>query len=173
MVSKNTMFLKTCIFWKCCKNVIQVVDFRRWDHCKTLHFSSPAVIPRKYLWISSRKDHFQKSDVFAMSKRKVVRETTSGWSEKPHRPRDPSENHANTIGKRDVFESVPVAGDILRFRARQTLEIHAFLSSPTWNWIRISINLRILVRSKKNGSVYRFGVTCDPSSRSQVASSRF
>ena len=73
------------------------------------------------------KDHFQKSDIFATSKRKVVRETTSGWSEKPHRPRDPSENHANTIGKRDVFENVPVAADILRFRARQTLEIRVVL----------------------------------------------
>ena len=77
------------------------------------------------------KDYFQKSDVFAMSKRRVHRETTSGCTEKPHRPRDPSENHANTIGKRAVFENVPVAADISRFPARQTMQIHAFLSSPT------------------------------------------
>ena len=75
------------------------------------------------------KDHFQKSNVFAMSKRERLREITWRCSEKSHRPQDPSENHANTIGKRDVFENVPVAGDILRFRARQTLGIHAFLSS--------------------------------------------
>ena len=66
-----------------------------------------------------------------MSKCEVHRETTSGCTEKPHRPRDPSENHANTIGKRDVFENGAVAADILRFRARQTLGIYAFLSSPT------------------------------------------
>ena len=77
------------------------------------------------------KDHFQKSDIFAMSKRGVLRETTSGCSEKPHRPRDPSENDANTIGKRDVFENVPVAADISRFRALKTVEIHCFLSSST------------------------------------------
>ena len=77
------------------------------------------------------KDHIQKSDIFVMSKRKVCRETTSGCAEKPHRPRDPSENHANTIGKRDVFENGAVAADISRFRARQTRQIHAFLSSPT------------------------------------------
>ena len=44
-----------------------------------------------------------------MLKLKVVRETTWRWSEKPHRPQDPSENHANTIGKRDVFENGAVA----------------------------------------------------------------
>ena len=70
------------------------------------------------------KVHFQKSDIFATSKRKVVRETTSGCAEKPHRPQDPSENHANTIGKRDVFENGAVAAMFLRFRARQTVEIH-------------------------------------------------
>ena len=61
------------------------------------------------------KDHFQKSDIFAMSKSEVPRETTSGCPEKPHRPRDPSENHANTIGKRDVFENGAVARMFLRF----------------------------------------------------------
>ena len=41
------------------------------------------------------KDHFQKGDVFVMSKRKMYRETTSGCTEKPQRLRDPSEHHAN------------------------------------------------------------------------------
>ena len=77
------------------------------------------------------KDHFQKSDIFAMLKLKVPRETTSGCPERPHRPQDPPENYANTIGKRDVFENGAVAADISRFRARQTVEIHVFLSSPT------------------------------------------
>ena len=77
------------------------------------------------------KDHFQKSDIFAMSKRGVLRETTSGCSEKPHRPRDPSENHANTIGKRVVFENGAVARMFLRFRALKTVEIRCFLSSST------------------------------------------
>ena len=43
------------------------------------------------------KDHFQKSDIFAMSKRGVLRETTSGCSEKPHRPRDPSDIPQKTM----------------------------------------------------------------------------
>ena len=98
------------------------------------------------------KDHFQKSDIFAMSKRTRCGETTSRGAERPHRPRDPSENHANTIGKRDVFENGAVARMFLRFRALKTVEIHCFLSSSTWNWIIISINPRILVRTKENGS---------------------
>ena len=77
------------------------------------------------------KYHFQKSYIFAMSKRGVLRETTSGCSEKPHRPRDPSETHANTIGKRDVFGNGAVARMFLRFRAPKTVEIHCFLSSST------------------------------------------
>ena len=77
------------------------------------------------------KDHFQKSRIFAMSKREVHREITWGCTERSHRPRDPSENDANTIGKRDVFENVPVAADISRFRALKTVEIHCFLRSST------------------------------------------
>ena len=77
------------------------------------------------------KDHFQKSAIFAMSKRRVRRETTSGCAERPHRPRDPSENHANTIGKRDVFENGAVARMFLRFRALKTVKIRCFLSSST------------------------------------------
>ena len=77
------------------------------------------------------KDHFQNSCIFAMSKSEVRRETTSGCAEKPHRPRDPSENHANTIGKRDVFENGAVARMFSRFRALKTVEIHCFLSSST------------------------------------------
>ena len=72
------------------------------------------------------KDHFQKSDIFAMSKREVCRETTSGCAEKPHRPRDPSETHANTIGKRDVFENGAVAWTLLRFRALKHWKFNAF-----------------------------------------------
>ena len=77
------------------------------------------------------KDHFQESDIFAMSKGDVRRETTLRCAERPHRPRDPSENHANTIGKRDVFENGAVAAMFSRFRALKTVEIHCFLSSPT------------------------------------------
>ena len=72
------------------------------------------------------KDHFQKSDISVMSKRKMCRETTSGCAEKPHRPRDPSENHANTIGKRDVFEKGAVAALFSRFPALKTMGIIAF-----------------------------------------------
>ena len=77
------------------------------------------------------KDHFQKSYISVMSKCEVRRETTSGCAERPHRPRDPSENHANTIGKRDVFENGAVARMFSRFGALKTVEIHCFLSSPT------------------------------------------
>ena len=77
------------------------------------------------------KDHFQKGYIFAMSKCEVHRETTSGCTEKPHRPRDPSENNANPIGKRDVFENGAVAAMFSRFRALKTVEIHCFLSSST------------------------------------------
>ena len=66
-----------------------------------------------------------------MSERGVLREITSSAQGNHIAPWDPSENHANTIGKRDVFENDAVAADISRFRARQTLGIHAFLSSPT------------------------------------------
>ena len=72
------------------------------------------------------KVHFQKSDIFAMSKRKMCRGTTSGCAEKPHRPRDPSVNLANTIGKRYVFENGAVARMFLRFRALKTVEIRCF-----------------------------------------------
>ena len=65
------------------------------------------------------KVHLQKSDIFAMSKCEVRRETTSGCAEKPHRPRDPSENHANTIGKRDVFENGAVAAMFFTFSSSQ------------------------------------------------------
>ena len=77
------------------------------------------------------KDNFQKSDIFAMLKLEVPRETTSGCPERPHRPQDPSENHANTIGKRDVFENGAVARMFSRFRALKTVEIHCFLSLST------------------------------------------
>ena len=55
------------------------------------------------------KVHFQESDIFAMSKRRVPRETTSHCPEKPHRPQDPSENLPNPLGIHDVFKNVPVA----------------------------------------------------------------
>ena len=77
------------------------------------------------------EDHFQKSDIFAMSKREVLREITSRAQRNHIAPWVPSENHANTIGKRDVFENGAVAGTFLRFRALKTVEIRCFLSSPT------------------------------------------
>ena len=77
------------------------------------------------------KDHFQKSDVFAMSTNGMYREITSGVQRNHIAPWDPSENHANTIGKRDVFENGAVARMFLRFRALKTVEIRCFLSSPT------------------------------------------
>ncbi len=61
------------------------------------------------------KDHFQKSYIFAMSTNEMCRDTTSGCAEEPHRTRDPSDSHANTIGKRDVFENGAVARMFLRF----------------------------------------------------------
>ena len=56
------------------------------------------------------KVHSQKSDIFAMSKREVYIVITSGVQSYHIAPQDPSENHANTIGKRDVFENGAVAG---------------------------------------------------------------
>ena len=85
------------------------------------------------------KDHFQKSDIFTVSKRGVLREITSSAQRNHIAPWDPSENHANTIGKRDVFGNGVVAGTFLRFRALKTVEIHCFLSSPTWNQTAKSI----------------------------------
>ena len=79
----------------------------------------------------SGKYNFQKSDIFAMSKRKVYRVITSGVQSYHIAPKDPSENDANTIGKRYVFENGAVAGTFLRFRALKTVETHCFLSSPT------------------------------------------
>mgnify|MGYP004358814403 CR=1 FL=1 len=55
-------------------------------------------------------------------------------SEKSHRPWDPSANHANTIGKRDVFENGAVARMFLRFRALKTVEIHCFWSPAILAW---------------------------------------
>ena len=77
------------------------------------------------------KDHFQKSVIFAMSKCEVHRVITSGAQSNHITPWVPSENHANTIGKRDVFENGAVARMFLRFRALKTVEIHCFLSSST------------------------------------------
>ena len=147
------MFLKTCIFWKCFKNAIQVVGFRRWNHYKTSHFSSHAISPREYWWFPSRKRPLSEKWYFRDVETESVQSYHIECAELSHRARDPSENHANTIGKRDVFENGAVARMFSRFRALKTVEIHCFLSSPTWNWNRISINLRILVRSKKNGSL--------------------
>ena len=88
---KNTMFLKTCIFWKCFKNVIQVVGFRRWNHYKTSHFSSHAVSPREYWWFWSRKRPLSEKWCFRnVDKWNVQRNHITPWV--------PSGNHANTIG---------------------------------------------------------------------------
>ena len=54
-----------------------------------------------------------------MSKGEVPRETTSRCPEKPHRPQDPPENYANTIGKRDVFENGAVAATFFTFSSSQ------------------------------------------------------
>ena len=75
------------------------------------------------------KDHFQKSDIFTMSERGVLREITSSAQRNHLAPWDLSEKYANTIGKRDVFENGAVAAMFLRFRALKTVEIHCFLSS--------------------------------------------
>ena len=98
MVSKKHYVFKTCIFWRCFENVIQVVGFRRWNHYKTNYFSSHAVSPRNNDGFQLEEVHFQKSDIFAMSKREVHRVITSGAQSNHIAPEDLSENHANTIG---------------------------------------------------------------------------
>ena len=50
-----------------------------------------------------------------MSTSETVREITSGRQRNHIAPWAPSENHANTIGKRDVFENGAVARMFLRF----------------------------------------------------------
>ena len=77
------------------------------------------------------KDHFQKSNIFALSTSEMFREIASGVQRNHIAPWVPSETHANTIGKRDVFGNGAVAGTFLRFRALKTVEIHCFLSSST------------------------------------------
>ena len=62
------------------------------------------------------KDHFQKSDIFAMSKSEVRREITSRAQRNHIAPWVPSETHANTIGKRDVFGNGAVVATLLRFQ---------------------------------------------------------
>ena len=62
------------------------------------------------------KVHFQKNTIFAMSKWKMCRGTTSRCAEK-HRPQDPSENHHFGTESRDVFENVRGAADISNFRS--------------------------------------------------------
>ena len=76
--------------------------------------------------------------IVVMSKREVHKETPRGAQRNHIAPWVPSENHANTIGKRDVFENAAVAGTFLRFRALKTVEILCFLSSPTCKKIRIT-----------------------------------
>ena len=44
------------------------------------------------------KDHFQKSDIFAMWKRGVLREITSSARRNHIAPWDPSENHTMPLG---------------------------------------------------------------------------
>ena len=77
------------------------------------------------------KDNFQKRDISAMSKCEVLRVITSGAQSNHIAPEHTSENHANTSGKRDVFENGAGARLFLRFRALKTVEIQCFLSSST------------------------------------------
>ena len=59
---KNTMFLKTCSFWKSCKNVIQVVDFRSRNNGNSC--ISERMLKNVIQVVDSehRKVHFLKSD---------------------------------------------------------------------------------------------------------------
>ena len=66
-----------------------------------------------------------------------------GRAEIPHRPLDPSGNLHFGVEIRGVFfENVPGAAAFCIIFAIQTVEIHAFSSSPTWNLTAKSINLR-------------------------------
>ncbi len=69
-------------------------------------------------------DHFQENDIFAMSTSKMFREITSGVERNHIAPWAPSENHTNTIGKRDAFENGAVAGTF-----------HVFELSRQWKFI--------------------------------------
>ena len=103
------------------ENVIQVVTFgSKIDH------------------LSSRFERFHKSATcqallhhFSMSKRKSGQSYYIAWSELLHRPLDASENLQFGVGIRDVFGNVRGAAGLVTFFARQTVEIEAFLSSPT------------------------------------------
>ena len=53
-----------------------------------------------------------------------------------------SEKCSFDVGIHYVLENGAVAGTFLRFRALKTVEIHCFLSSPTWNLTAKSINPR-------------------------------
>ena len=107
---------------------------------------------RKTYVLVVEKVHFQKSDVFlnvGIVERRLIqsdrRLIQTG-------PQTYSENLQFGVEIHGVSENVPGAAAFYIIFACETLEIHAFLSSPTWNLIGESINPIILVRSKKMGS---------------------
>ena len=130
---ENTTLLELCISWKPFKNVRQVVDFRLWNHYKTSHFWSPAVFPRDYSWFRRRKMslsgklHFQDCNMGNGQRNHiaVVRETTSP----PGHFGKPSIRRGNSC----TFRKSALRSILSLFSARQTVGIHAFLSSATWN----------------------------------------
>ena len=87
--SKTLCFLKTCIFWQCFKNVIQVVGFRRWNHYKTSRFSSHAVSPREYWWFWSRKRPLSEKWHFRDVETGSAQRNLIACTEKPNRPLGP------------------------------------------------------------------------------------
>ena len=98
------------------------------------------------------KVHFQKSDISAISKVNVYivfRNRVHSFSKRVH---SFSENLQFGVEIHGVFENVPGAAAFCIIFACQTVEIHVFLSSPTWNLMNIYPNPTILVRSKRMGS---------------------
>ena len=104
-----------------------------------------------------------------MSKVNVHRVSRDGAPSFSERAPSFSETVSNTLEIHDVFGNVPGATAFCTFPARQTSEIHAFLSSTTWNLIVKSINPTILVRSKTKGSTALRGARtiCGVASRSR------
>ena len=100
---QNTMFLKTCIFWKPFKNVRQVVKIRRWNHYKTSYFSSHAVSLRLHSRFRSRKRTLSEKWHSHNVETESGQSHSIGWSELFKRWWELFKNLAKTIVKRDVF----------------------------------------------------------------------
>ncbi len=76
--------------------------------------------------IQVEKDHFRKGQNSAMSNREVRRVITSGAQSNHIAPKDPSENHANTMGKRCGFRNGAVAGTFHVFELSKQWKFNAF-----------------------------------------------